>query len=345
MLNAQSPGGVRGMSVWYKTNSLQTPALVYQDYSGNQHQIQALAASNKPNYSLLNYNESLEFDGTDDYLKFPFVIETADKLNFFTAYQNKNENSETALFTTDNTDEKELYYGTKTLFRYNNDQINYINTSIIDTLASFSLYSKFGSPSSQVTKVIGNTGLSALYVGKDAGNHQWKNFKGKIPEFFAYKKILTLNERNRVNSYLAVKYAITMPYTEYLSSKNKKIWKQEDYNDYPANIAGIARDEHSALYQKQATSSSEQKRLVIAAKSLTADNRSNNAQFSDQSFLIWGDNKSHWSWDQKPSDTSFLKENGKQDLHQKILRQFLRKLFFQRKILYHKFLQIRNFGF
>lgn len=289
--NAQSPGGVGGTSVWYKTNSLQTPSLLYQDYSGNQHQIQALTGANQPTYSLLNYNECLNFDGTDDFLKFPFVIETIDKLNFFTAYQNKNSTLESALFTTDNTDEKELFYSTKNVFRYNNEQINYINTSIIDTLASFSLYSKFGTPSTKITKVIGKTGLSSMYIGKDEGNHQWKNFTGKLPEFFAYRKILTLNERNRVNSYLAVKYAITMPYTEYLSSKNKKIWKQDDFNDYPANITGIARDGYSDLYQKQATSSSEQKRLVIAAKKLAIDNKSNDAQFPDQSFLIWGDNK------------------------------------------------------
>lgn len=289
--NAQSPGGVGGTSVWYKTNSLQTPSLLYQDYSGNQHQIQALTGANQPTYSLLNYNECLNFDGVDDFLKFPFVIETIDKLNFFTAYQNKNSTQESALFTTENTDEKELFYSTKNVFRYNNEQINYINTSIIDTLASFSLYSKFGNPSTKITKVIGKTGLSSMYIGKDEGNHQWKNFTGKLPEFFAYRKILTLNERNRVNSYLAVKYAITMPYTEYLSSKNKKIWKQDDFNDYPANITGIARDGYSDLYQKQATSSSEQKRLVIAAKKLTIDNKSNDAQFPDQSFLIWGDNK------------------------------------------------------
>lgn len=291
ILSAQSPGGVGGLSVWYKTNSLQSPALLYQDYSGNKHQIEAITGANKPTYSLLNYNECLEFDGTDDFLKFPFVIETIDKINFFTAYQNKNTTQESALFTTDNTDEKELFYSTKNIFRYNNNQINYINTSIIDTLASFSLYSKFGTPSTRITKVIGRMGLSTMYIGKDAGNHQWQSFKGKLPEFFTYKKILTLNERNRVNSYLALKYAITMPYTEYLSSKNKKIWKEEDYLDYPARVTGIARDGYSGLYQKQATSSSEQKRLVIAAKKLAIDNKSNDAQFPDQSFLIWGDNK------------------------------------------------------
>lgn len=309
--NAQSPGGVGGTSVWYKTNSLQTPSLMYQDYSGNQHQIQALTGANKPAYSLLNYNECLNFDGTDDFLKFPFVIETMDKLTFFTAYQNNNPTQESALFTTDNTDEKELFYSTKNIFRYNNDQINFINTSTIDTLASFSLYSKFGNPSAKITKVIGKTGLSSMYIGKDEGSHQWKNFKGKLPEFFAYGKILTLNERNRVNSYLAVKYAITMPYTEYLSSKNKKIWRQSDFNDYPARITGIARDGYSDLYQKQATSSSEPKRLIIAAKKLAADNRSNDAQFADQSFLIWGDNKKPLELDNDTFGYQLLKRKWK----------------------------------
>ncbi|WP_326981647.1 T9SS type A sorting domain-containing protein [Chryseobacterium sp. MYb264] len=311
MMNAQSPGGVGGVSVWYKTNSGHSPALTYPDYSGNKHQIQALASANKPSYSLLNYNECLEFDGADDYLKFPYVIETADKINFFTAYQNKNAHSESALFTTEATDEKELFYGTKNIFRYNNEQINYISTHVIDTLASFSLYSKFGMPSGRITEVIGNTGLSSLLIGKDSGTHQWQNFKGKLPEFFIYKKMLTLNERNRVNSYLAIKYAVTMPYTEYISSKNKTIWRHEDFSEYPSNIAGIGRDDYSALYQKQATSSSEQKRLIIAAKKLAVDNKSNDAQLPEHTFLVWGDNKKPLELDQETFGYRLLKRKWK----------------------------------
>jgi len=311
MMNAQSPGGVGGVSVWYKTNSQHSPVLTYQDYSGNKHDIQALSSANKPSYGLLNFNECLNFDGNDDYLKFPYAIETADKINFFTAYQNKNTHSESALFTTDGTDEKELFYGTKNIFRYNNDQINYINTQVIDSLVSFGLYSKFGFPSGHITKVIGNTGTSSLFIGKDSGAHQWQNFKGKLPEFFIYKKILTQNEKNRVNSYLALKYAVTMPYTEYLSSKNKNIWRQEDFSDYPANVAGIGRDDYSALYQKQATSSSEQKRLVIAAKRLASDNKSNEAQFPEHTFLVWGDNKKPLELDQETFGYRLLKRKWK----------------------------------
>lgn len=81
-----------------------------------------------------------------------------------------------------------------------------------------------------------------------------------------------------------------MSYTEYLSSKSKKIWKQEDYNDYRFRTTGIGRDDFSALYQKQSTNSTENKRLIIAAEKLAIDNKKNTASFGNQSFLIWADN-------------------------------------------------------
>lgn len=311
MCFAQSPGGVSGVSVWFKTNSAQTPALIYQDYSGNQNEIQAISLQNRPNYTLFNYNESLDFDGVDDYLKFPYLMETMDKTTLFTAYQNQNTSMETAMFSSEQSYEKEMYFSTKNIFRYNNEQINYINTSVIDDLPSFSMYTRFGIPSEKIHSVIGRTGISSMYVGKDIRSTAWQNFKGKLPEFFIYRKILTQNERNRVNSYLAVKYAVTMPYTEYYSSKSKKIWKQDDFTDYPANITGIARDKYSNLYQKQATSSSENKRLIIAAKKLAVDNNSNDADFPDQSFLVWGDNKEQLLLDAPTSGYQLFKRKWK----------------------------------
>lgn len=310
-LFSQSPGGVGEVNLWLKTDSDKTPALFYTDYSGNQHYISSIAQINKPKYTLLNYNEALDFDGNDDYLKIPYLMETLDKVNLFTVYQNYNLEKESAIFTSDNSGEKELFYGTANLFRYNNEQINYIDVNKVDSLASFSLYSKFDIPSKQIKEVLGNSGISSIYVGKDVSNKQWQAFKGKLPEFFIYRKILTQNERDRVNSYLAVKYGITMPFTEYLNSKSKKIWQKEDYTDFPNNIAGIARDDCSGLYQKQATSTSEDKRLVIAAKELALNNKKNEASFGNQTFLIWGNDKNPLELDKEEFGYQLLKRKWK----------------------------------
>ncbi|MDR2235912.1 MAG: T9SS type A sorting domain-containing protein [Chryseobacterium sp.] len=311
MAFCQSPGGVGEVSLWLKADAGKAETLLYTDYSSNQYVISADNEKNKPKYSLLNYNETLDFDGTNSFLKVPYVMETLNKVNLFLVYQNKNTNRESALLSTDFSGEKELHYSTANIFRYNNEQINYVEPEKLDSITSLSMYSRFDTPSQRIGEVLGSSGKSNMYIGKDAGNKNWAAFKGKLPEFFIYRKILTRNERARVNSYLAIKYGVTMPMTEYLSSKSKRIWKKEDYSDYPENVAGIAIDQHSGLYQKQSTSTSENKRLIIAAKELTVSNKSNTSQLANQTFLVWGNNREALEFDKESLGQQFLKRKWK----------------------------------
>jgi len=290
-VGAQSPGGVSGVSLWLKADSDNTNLPYYQDLGYGHHQVQAPDTQSRPTYTLLNYNDSFSFDGQRSSLKLKYLMELLNRVSIFTVFQNKDLNKESAVYTTDNSGEKELYYSTANIFRYNGDALEYADPNQLDSIASFSMYSKFDVPSKKVGFASGNNGKSTMYIGKDIrGNSSWKLFKGNLPELFIYEKILTMNERNRINSYLSIKYGISLPYTEYLSSKSKKIWKQEDHDDFPNRITGIGRDDFSALYQKQSTNSSENKRLIIAAGNLAISNKKNSAVFGDQSFLLWGDN-------------------------------------------------------
>lgn len=284
---AQSPGGVSGVSLWLKADEANS-SQSYQDYGYGHHLVQAPDTQTKPGYSLFNYNDSFEFNGQKHYLQLKYLMELLNKVSIFTVYQNKNLTKESAIYTTDKSGEKALYYGTANIFRYGGEALEY--SAQLDSTAYFSMYSKFDVPSKKVGFVSGNTGKSTMYIGKDTRSGQLEPFKGSLPELFIYNKILSLNERNRINSYLAIKYGISMSHTEYLSSKSKKVWKQEDYNDYPFRTTGIGRDDFSALYQKQSTNSTESKRLIIAAEKLAIDNKKNTASFGNQSFLIWADN-------------------------------------------------------
>jgi Secretion system C-terminal sorting domain len=287
----QSPGGVSGVNLWLKANSDNSSQPYYQDFGYGHHHVQAVDTHNKPAYGFLNYNDTFVFDGQKNALSLNYLMEVLNRVSIFTIFQNKNLSKESAVYTTENSGEKGLYYGTANIFRYNGDSLAYADPTKLDSAISFSMYSKFDVPSQKVHFINGNLGKSTLYIGKDIRtDNQWQFFKGNLPELFIYNKILTLNERMRINSYLAIKYGVSIPYTEYLSSKSKKLWKQEDYNDYPNRITGIGRDDFSALYQKQSTNSSENKRLVIAAGTLAASNKKNSAVFSDQTFLLWGDN-------------------------------------------------------
>ena len=119
------------------------------------------------------------------------------------------------------------------------------------------------------------------------------NFNGLIPEILMYDRVLTYEERNKVESMLAIKYGLNISSFQsphYISSANEVIWDGVVDSEYSNHIAGIGRDDASGLYQKQASSVVEKNVLTISAGTLKSTNQLNDSEFSDLSFLMWGDN-------------------------------------------------------
>ncbi len=90
----------------------------------------------------------------------------------------------------------------------------------------------------------------------DAGVPQNQFFHGAMAEFIIYLGDLDLsndvsNETGRIESYLAIKYGQTLPH-HYVNSAGTIV--RTVSGAYTNNIAGIARDDASALNQKQSQS-------------------------------------------------------------------------------------------
>lgn len=118
-------------------------------------------------------------------------------------------------------------------------------------------------------------------IGKDKIPVQ--DFKGALPEYVLYNRVLSFQERMRVESYLAIKYGISLSQTyptSYLNARGKIIWDAQKFGSYAGSIAGIGRDDLSGLMQLKSGSSETPQMLEIAA-----------AELADQDFLIWGDNQ------------------------------------------------------
>ncbi|WP_408039299.1 hypothetical protein, partial [Tenacibaculum amylolyticum] len=83
-------------------------------------------------------------------------------------------------------------------------------------------------------------------------------FNGNISEVILHNNKLTDQERQRVNSYLSLKYGITLDQTSataYLASDGTtKMWDETLNTSYNNDIFGIGRDDNSALNQKVAKS-------------------------------------------------------------------------------------------
>lgn len=139
---------------------------------------------------------------------------------------------------------------------------------------------------------IGSEGHNLLGAGNE--HHQ-----GGISEVFAYSvdhQNSTGDEKQRINSYLAIKYGITLKdeagtgTPNYLSSNSTVVWDATENSVYNNNIAGIAKDENSALHQKQSHSNKSGQQVLIGTTGLANTNAANTATLNEGQFLVWGDN-------------------------------------------------------
>ncbi|MDO5978125.1 beta strand repeat-containing protein [Flavivirga spongiicola] len=134
--------------------------------------------------------------------------------------------------------------------------------------------------------VLGDT-RSTGTGGDDSG------FIGTVGEFIAYNRNLSATERRQVDSYMAIKYGLTLDLTvasnNYLLSDASVIWNATANSAYNNDIAGIGRDDKSALSQKQSKSVNADAIVTIGLGGIAATNIANANTFTtDKDFLIWG---------------------------------------------------------
>lgn len=98
---------------------------------------------------------------------------------------------------------------------------------------------------------------------------------------------------NKINSYLAIKYGITLESGNYVNSSNTTVWDRSrvGYTNYNNNIFGLANDEASGLLQKQARST-DGKELTIFVGDELADLNANNTSnaLNNGDYLLLGSN-------------------------------------------------------
>nr|WP_321222405.1 choice-of-anchor D domain-containing protein [uncultured Psychroserpens sp.] len=144
------------------------------------------------------------------------------------------------------------------------------------------------------------------------GRSQYWNgsFDGRIAEVITYNSRKTDNnlsqERNRIQSYLAIKYGITLGVNgttqDYVNSDGNVIWDQSANVGYNYDIAGIGRDDISELNQKQSRSVNDatdgtgriEGILTMGLNDIYDTNRdhisANPTTFNNKEYLVWGNN-------------------------------------------------------
>ncbi|OIQ28279.1 MAG: hypothetical protein BM564_09405 [Bacteroidetes bacterium MedPE-SWsnd-G2] len=137
---------------------------------------------------------------------------------------------------------------------------------------------------------------------------------GKLTEIISYTSPNSKTNKQKIQTYLAIKYGVTLQDdnsiqsnyrlndVHYLDSQGSIIWDTNANNGYNYDIAGIGRDDASNLYQKQSKSQNEEEDGIGLTSGLLTigltdiydtnnENLSNNTtELKDGEFLIWGNN-------------------------------------------------------
>ena len=274
--------------------------------------------ANQPIYNsssnLINFNPSLSFDGSNDYLRPVSSIFGTGNLNYTTfGIANSAINSGYRFWLADGNDgcNTSVGFGHASLTLTNDNWCNSHNSGIISLnqtyLEGFSrnamgtlrtnYINGFATPTNNVAglnKVNGATTIGASF----APNYFWN---GLIGEIIAYDTILSLANQQKINSYLAVKWGLTLdqssPYN-YVAANGTVVWDATVYAPYKNRITGIARDDCSNLLQKQSRNQDAGSLVTLSnGSSISTTNDANANNFSaDNSWLLVGDNNKGLTW-------------------------------------------------
>jgi PA14 domain len=118
----------------------------------------------------------------------------------------------------------------------------------------------------------------------------------RLPEFIYYPWELSVSDKQKVNTYLGIKYGITLAH-DYVNTSGTAIYSLTSNAGYLNRIFGIGREDNEALNQKQSqsqmvsgTNAGHDFMVLSKGTAITTTNASNTGVLNDGDYLILGDN-------------------------------------------------------
>lgn len=307
-----SPGGISsGLKLWLRADKevYNTGSTVATDgqtvNSWGDQSTSAADASDPSNLTLYqtnigNYNPAVEFNNDVTSLEGSFTTITAGLTQFTAGFFNSSSGTDDALYEYTNGSDRSFFinsrYGGNTAYSTNItediwsiwsvDHPSGNTANIYENGAAFE--SSYSTPLSAV-----GIGTYNYTLGDD--DTDGNDFVGFLGDVIAYEGTMSATERQQVETYLAIKYGVTLDQTtekNYLwSDGTTVIWDASTNESYNTDLAGIGRDDASCLNQRQSRSVNTSAIVSMGLGSIASTNEGNTNNFTnDGDYLIWGHN-------------------------------------------------------
>lgn len=153
----------------------------------------------------------------------------------------------------------------------------------------------------------------------DTSNFGNKGFEGYAPELLVYNRILTPGERRKAESYLAMKYGVTLN-DSYLDADGNLVWDRDEAGVYHNRVTAIARNSTGDFSQPISATSYEEGPVYSSLPENDSYHNSNSYglpseahllvmgrelgnPMADKSSLFWGDDGGSLATYTSPNDT------------------------------------------
>ncbi len=336
-----APGGVQtNIQLWLRadagtnTTTNGDPITSWIDQSGNGNDA---SSGTSPNFNSINnnFNPSINFDAsnsefltiandanldTEEHAVFvigtlstgsgsyaPFIVKTG-TYNWADGWG----------ITRNNSDTETQYFrhgwnsGNNSISRTITNDVPFIHTAFTDA-TNYDYFLNLTPSTSQTKPASALNTVDELYLGASpdgAGTGTQDYLNGTISETIVFSSALSIAERERVASYLAIKYGITLSNTgggtngDYIRADGTNIWDASDYSSYHNDVAGIGRDDDGCFSQKQSSSANSDDILTVGLGSVANSNAENVNSFTENGdYFIWGnDNASTLQGDNVTND-------------------------------------------
>lgn len=153
------------------------------------------------------------------------------------------------------------------------------------------------------TVLDGNANIGANSGGVEA-------WYGSISEVIMFDRTVDDTERQRINSYLALKYGFSLDQTtpqSYLASGSNLMWDKDaaDASTYDNGLFGIGRDDSSSLAQLKSRGQTSTNVIILEAQGEGSNGNPSFNDIANLEFLVIGDNNGGASWTTTGAPTGY----------------------------------------